>query len=85
MKRRRYYATFTVEIEVADALCRSVLTDEWRAVHYDLRTREDVAGHLAFNLMRGAELSSLDGFADQDPKRVKLIEIMSGEVEESEL
>lgn len=55
----------TFEIEVDDALLKSVDTDEWRDNFYHLTTAEEVAAHLAYNLIRGASLASLDGFADQ--------------------
>lgn len=37
----------------------------WRNIYYDLHTPERVAEHMAYNLaIRGASLSSLDGWAD---------------------
>jgi hypothetical protein len=81
-KHRKFYATFTVEIDIAPALLKSVLTDEWRSQFYPFMTPEDVAEHLAFNLIQGRSLSLLDGFADQDPKRVTLGEIIPSDTEE---
>lgn len=82
--KRRYFAQFSVEIEVDDKLFKSVLTDEWRKVMYPFHTREEVAGHLAYNLMRDVPLTSMDGFANQKPERARLIEIIPGDVEEQD-
>lgn len=80
---RRFYAQFTVVVDVDDRLFKSVLTDEWRKTMYDFYSREDVAGHIAFNMMRGCSLNDIDGYCDQPKGRAKLIEIQSGDVEES--
>lgn len=52
-------------IELDDAVIEAV-DDEWRAMFYKLRTPEQIAGHVGFNLIvnRG-RLSMLDGWADQ--------------------
>jgi hypothetical protein len=36
---------------------------------YNFHTPEQVASHLAFNMIQGTELTSIDGYADQDAKR----------------
>jgi len=63
--RRKFEVEMTFMIEVDDALLASVDTAEWRDSFYNLTTAEEVAEHLGYNLMRGASLASLDGFADQ--------------------
>lgn len=68
-QRRKFLVQFSVEVEVEQALLDSVLTDEWRSQMYNFHTPEQVAGHLAFNFIQGTELTSIDGYADQDPKR----------------
>lgn len=55
------YATVDIEPKVIDAV-----DDGWRDSFYDLRTPEEVAGHIGRNLILGSRLSMLDGFADQD-------------------
>jgi hypothetical protein len=60
------------EVSIDERLLEDVLTEEWRSSFYPLHTPADVAEHLAFNLIQGRSLSSLDGFADQDSLRVHL-------------
>jgi hypothetical protein len=60
----------TLKIKVDQRLFDSVLTDEWRAQMYPFHTNEDVVKHLAFNMVHGRNLQSLDGFADQPYERV---------------
>lgn len=80
---RRFICTFEVEIEVEQALLDAVLTDEWRQTSYrDVTKPEDVAMILAYNMMQGATLAQLDGFADQPEGRAKVVEIHWGEAEE---
>ena len=71
-RRRRFLVTLEIEVGLDDALVKDVLTDEWASRFYSLRTAEDVAGHLAFNLIQGRKLSSLDGFADQPENRAEI-------------
>ena len=63
--------TVTAEIEISEDLLAGVLTDEWRKSFYNLQTGKEVAGHLAYNLARGADVASLDGFADRTDADVK--------------
>lgn len=63
-KRRKFVATFSVEIEVDQSAIDRGLSEEFRKEFYDFRTEMQVAAHLAYNLMRGAEIRQLDGFAD---------------------
>ena len=43
-----------------------VVDDEWRKVLYALHTPEDIAAHIAYNMVvNHSNLSSLDGWADQ--------------------
>jgi hypothetical protein len=62
--------TATVEIEVAQGLLDGVLTDEWRSHFYKFYRPEEVAGNLAYNHVANLvnDVSSLDGFADRQPK-----------------
>jgi hypothetical protein len=73
-KRRRFLVRLLVEIDLDERLLADVLTDEWRQQHYaTVRTAEDVADHLAFNLVQGRSLATLDGFADQPEDRARLL------------
>lgn len=62
---KRFMVTLQAEIAVDEKLIDAVLTDEWRRQFYNLRTPEAVAEHLAFNLLHGRKMASLDGFADR--------------------
>jgi hypothetical protein len=75
MRRFKVVKVLTVELSVDQRLLDEVLTDEWRASFYKLRTPADVADHLAYNLMQGRPLATLDGFADQPEERARLHEV----------
>jgi hypothetical protein len=84
--KRMFRVNVAVDISLDEALVASVLDPKWRAQFYDLRTPEDVAGHLAFNLLQGRLMRHLDGFADQpedaavigDIETVESVEIRKG-------
>jgi hypothetical protein len=74
-KRRQFLVSLVVFIDLDQRLLDDVLTEEWRAQFYgDVRTASDVANHLAFNLVQGRGLSSLDGFADQPDDRAVVVD-----------
>lgn len=62
------------EIEVDQSVIDSV-TDEWRSNFYrDVETPQDVAEHIAFNMIvHGCQLSGIDGFADKPDSSAKLV------------
>ena len=66
--KRRFNVTVTchVELEVDQAVIDAV-DEGWRKKFYsDMRTPEEIAGHIAFNMVRGDRpLDHIDGFADQ--------------------
>lgn len=72
-RKRSFYVTFGVEVEVSQALLDSVLTNEWSEQFYQLQSAGEVAAHMAYNLVRGVPLTSLDGFADQPGDAATLI------------
>ncbi len=84
---RRFSVRFDVEIDVDQRLIDAATDVEWRETFYDLQTSEDVAGHLAYNLVQGSRLTSLDGFADQADDMAKIWEIDydPGDIEEIKL
>lgn len=82
MPTRKFCVNAIIEIEVDQRVLDDVLTDEWRSNFYPLTTPEDVAGHLAFNLVRGAEMHQLDGFADQPRARSPRLGDVNLEIDE---
>lgn len=63
-------AVVTLEL---DSSVIAVVDDEWRSHLYDLRTPNEIAQHIAFNLLvNGIRLSSMDGWADQADDLAKL-------------
>ena len=55
-----------VEIEIDDRAIDTV-DDSWRQYFYDLETPEDIAGHIAYNMVvNRLGLSRMDGWADLD-------------------
>lgn len=75
-KCRKFLVSLLVEINVDQRLLDGVLTAEWRGHFYgDVKTAEDVADHLAFNMIQDRRLSSLDGFADQPEDRALIVSI----------
>lgn len=61
---RRFIVTLEVTVDVEQSVIDRCLTAEWQSTFYPMRDAEDLAGHLAFNLIQGRPLRSLDGFAD---------------------
>jgi hypothetical protein len=77
MSKRRFEVDFneyTAVIELDSAVIDAV-TDEWRTVFYpSLKTAEDIAEHVAYNMIvNDAKLSQLDGWADQPDSNAKII------------
>lgn len=62
----------SVEVSIDQRLVDEVMTDDWRSSFYSFAQASDLAGHLAFNLVQGRSLQSLDGFADQPGERVSV-------------
>ena len=61
-------------IELDDRVIDAV-DDEWREHLYNLNTPEDIAEHIAYNLViNNARLTMLDGWADQDDSYAKVLE-----------
>ncbi len=72
--RRRFVVSISLEIDVDESLLARVLTDEWRGKFYDLQSADDVAEHLAFNLLCGCGgVGQLDGFADQPDDAAEIV------------
>lgn len=62
-------------IELADEVI-DVVDDEWRRYLYHLDTPDEIASHVAYNLLvnRGS-LSQLDGWAEQPDENAKVVEV----------
>jgi len=86
MKKRRYeiQVLVTATVEVDERVFEETLTEEWRKTFYPLLNREEVVEHVAYNLLRGSELSTLDGFAHfrDDDVSVRDVEYVEWGVEE---
>jgi len=81
MTKRYFHLAFDIQgvhvdsavIELDDAVI-AVVDDAWRAVFYDLRTPEEIAEHIGYNLIVNRQrLSNLDGWADQPDCRARVI------------
>lgn len=61
-------------IELDDAVIEAV-DDEWRETLYDLRSADEIAAHIGYNLIiQKLELSDLDGWADQSDGNAFVLE-----------
>lgn len=80
--KRRFLVSSLVEITIEERLLTDVLTEGWRQNFYALTTAEDVAGHLAYNLIQGRQIGSLDGFADQPEDAARIVDIDVVETQE---
>jgi hypothetical protein len=75
MGKRYFRVTFdkTVDLELDDAVI-SVVDTEWRTQLYDLKTPEQIAEHIAYNLLiNNLKLSQQEGWADQPDSNAKII------------
>ena len=74
MGKRKFIVSmnFAVPIELDDHVIE-VVDDEWRKSLYDLHTPEDIAQHIAYNMVvNHAQLSMLDGWADQPDSNAEI-------------
>ena len=75
MAKRRFFVIMEVEatIELDDSVI-DVVDDEWRSHLYPLHSSEDIAGHIAYNMIaNNAQLSQLDGWADQPNSNARFV------------
>ena len=87
MSKRRFRIIFSGEAEIElDSLVIAVVDDEWRSYLYNLKTPEEIASHIGYNLIfNNARLSMLDGWADQPDSNAKYQECDVLEIEAEEL
>jgi hypothetical protein len=61
-------------IELDQAVIDAV-DDNWREMFYDIHTPEEIAAHIAYNMViNNLKLSQLDGWADQPNSNAKILE-----------
>jgi len=75
MGKRTFQIEFTgsATLELDDQVI-DVVDDAWRAGLYDLHTPEEIAEHIAYNLIFNKwSLSALDGWADQPDSNARLL------------
>lgn len=64
----------SVTIELDERVIAAV-HDEWRAQMYSLYTPEEIAEHIAYNMVKnGLRLESIDGWADQPNDRARIVD-----------
>ena len=62
-----------VDIEIDEKVINTI-DEEWRQHLYNLTSPEEIACHIAYNLVfNNAKLSDLDGFADQNDYDVQIV------------
>lgn len=59
-----------IELEISERVLDEVMKPEWQNDFYKFTTRQEAANHIAYNVARGASLTSLDGFAHFDDNDV---------------
>jgi len=85
--KRKFLVEFRgeAEIELDDAVI-DVVDDEWRSQLYDLKTPEEIAKHIGYNLVINQwNLSNLDGWADQPNSNARVISEPEWEVSAEEI
>jgi hypothetical protein len=85
--KRKFVVTFEgeAEIELDDEVI-NVVDDQWRSQLYDLKTPEEIAGHIGYNLVINQwNLSNLDGWADQPNHNARVISETDWEVSAKEV
>lgn len=76
MSRRHFEITLTASIEIDDAVFKATDNQDWRESFFDYWSDEEVAKHIAFNVLRnGLELTQIDGFADLSDDLVSVLEV----------
>lgn len=75
MSRRKFYVIWQVECEIElDEEIIERVDDEWRGVFYNLHSAEDVANHIAYNLVfNRVGFTDLDGWADMKDSTARLV------------
>lgn len=86
MAKRRFNVTLTgyAYIELDDDVI-DVVDEEWRGCFYNLHSAEQIAQHIAYNLIvNEVPLSILDGWADQPDSNARILEFVDWDVDAEE-
>ena len=75
MGKRKFYIQFVVSANlILDDQVIDAVDDDWRDQLYNLHTPEQIASHIAYNMLANrAELSGMDGWADQPSKNAEIV------------
>ena len=75
MSERVFELTFHGSATIAlDSSVIDVVDADWRSSLYDLHGAEEIARHVGYNLVvNGLHLSSMDGWADQDNSKARVL------------
>ena len=72
-------------IELDDQVI-DVVDDDWRSQLYNLRSPEEIAAHVAYNLLITKwPLSKLDGWADQPNENAVIVEELDADLTVNEI
>jgi len=73
MKRKFEVEFFVTATIILDEAVINVVDDEWRSQLYNLNTPEEIAQHIAYNMLaNGVHLKSLDGWGDQPNENAEI-------------
>lgn len=75
-KKQKFRVIFlaTIDIELDPKVIAQV-DDDFRENYYNLKKPEDIAQHIAYNILfNNAELSQLDGFANLKDEMVEVLD-----------
>jgi len=76
MAKRTFVVDFegSIIIELDDNVIK-VVDDEWRKQMFDIRTPEEIAQHVAFNMVANRlDLEQIDGWANLPNDRARIVE-----------
>jgi hypothetical protein len=64
----------TADLEISPEVFEQI-DEDWKNTFYNLETPEEIAEHISYNMLRGCNLSNLDGFANLSNNFAKLTNI----------
>jgi len=83
MNMKKYNIAFRVEmdLEIHEDVIERGLSQEFKDSFYEFNDENDVAEHIAYNIIGGSTLSMIDGFADMPNEYVNVKQISDYEVD----
>ena len=76
MKRKyEVQVTVTATLEIDDEVLAETLTKDWQDYMFPISRREDAVEHIAFNMLRGANLSIIDGYAHRRDDQARVSDV----------